>query len=42
MLEVHTANLLVRVGEREGCTKQLKETLLVLRAQLSAPLVRNG
>ena len=38
-LEAHTANFLVRVGECEDCTKQLEETVLLLRAQLGAPLV---
>ena len=41
-LEAHTANLLVRIGEREARIKHLEETALLQRAQLSAPLVREG
>ena len=36
-LEAHTANLLKRVGEREARIKHLEETVLLLRARLSAP-----
>ena len=41
-LEAHTANLLERVGEREGRIKHLEESVLLLRAQLGAPMVRDG
>lgn len=40
-LEVQIAMfaLLVRIGERQGRTKPLEETMQLMRAQLSAPLV---